>query len=227
MYSEVYGWNLLFTGLWRLCKLLKNNPQQQTSWLYSVLFQVLSVQQNWPAFKKGHMNRQKKPCVWRGTFTASAVQNIRTSCCAARQPAAESLFGLSSIWFCRSPPATEERHGYSPPEMEKIYRTILFHCRNHEPNTEETNNPLVKLFLKQQIKIMFSPYCWYRPSSGLDCPGECLARWFLPRRYLCSCSHPHNPETPETQQLQVRINKFFNVRVNKSMYEVITVMSFI
>ncbi len=47
-------------------------------------------------------------------------------------------------------------------------------------------------------KRMHSPYCWYRPSTRSFCPAECLRRWFPPRRCLCSCSHLHNLQTPET-----------------------------
>lgn len=72
-----------------------------------------------------NLRRPRQKATWtrepvdreRHVYSYSSV-NIRTSCCAAPQPAAESLFGLSQVWFCRSPPATEQSRGCSPPNEE-------------------------------------------------------------------------------------------------------------
>lgn len=48
--------------------------------------------------------------------------------------------------------------------------------------------------------IIFPPCCWCPPSLGLFSPGECLWLWFLSRLHLYSCSRPHNPQTPKTQE---------------------------
>lgn len=87
-----------------------------TPCLYGALFSVFFLHkcfQNESMSARGHMNRPSDSSV-----------NIRTSCCAARRPAAESLFGLSRVWFCRSPPPTEESRGYWAPIREIITELI-------------------------------------------------------------------------------------------------------
>lgn len=152
--------------IWRLTRITWKckGQRKQTGFFIQVLL-VLA---------KGHVN-------WMGYSS----RNIRTCCCAAWRPAAEILFGLSWVLFCRSPPATEETHGCSPSKRENTTDQIYLLKVESWPDLNE-------------IK-MFSPCCWHLPSPDLFCQGGCLWRRFPPRHCLCFCSHPHNPQTPKTQ----------------------------
>lgn len=67
--------------------------------------QVLSAQQNQAMSVKIHIKR-----------LGCSSGSIRTSCCAARRPAAESLCGWSRVRSCCWPRATGESRGCSPPD---------------------------------------------------------------------------------------------------------------
>lgn len=49
------------------------------------------------------------------------------------------------------------------------------------------------------------PRCWHPPTPGLLCRGECLKRWFPPRRHLCSCSRPHSRQTPSSFLIHLNV----------------------
>ena len=92
--------------------------------------QVLSVQHNQSA-----LNKKAAENLWteRHIYSWSGVWAIRTSCCAARQSAAETLFGLSWVGPCHSPPATGGSRRRSPPEREtlKINNWFNIHCKRN------------------------------------------------------------------------------------------------
>lgn len=72
-----------------------------------------------------------------------------------------------------------------------------------------------------KTKTILSSPCWYLPSAGLFGPNECLRRWSPPRRCLCSCSHPHSRQTPETQRHVTESQS--SIKTLKQQYQWITV----
>ena len=108
-----------------VCRYRRSSSTAVYLWLYSLLHfssQVLSVQYKCICVslnKRARWQAENNLRMQRHIFGYSGAK-VRTSCCAALQPASVSVFGLSPVWFCCSPPATEDHCGCSPPERQDM-----------------------------------------------------------------------------------------------------------
>lgn len=143
---------------------------------YNFFLFLLFVQQNQQKVHKKRMNLSS--------------EDIRTSCCAAWPPVSESLDGPSWVCFCRLAPATGGQCTHSP--------SVVLNSRRS--NTRKENSNLTWKSLMESVDVA-SQCRWCPWSQGAFCPGGCWGRCSPPRRYLCCCSGPRIPQTPETQVL--------------------------
>lgn len=199
-----------------MCKLLKMNPQQHdTMSLWCFVFSIFSSQvlSEWIyVSKRPHEQAQRQQCEHQNFLLCS------TATCRRESLWSEPSLVLpltSSHWT--EPWLLSTYKGDNYRTNIRIYATYSLQeeswpdfCLKLSPKSRGNKvcrpssscnwKILDVLHILKTIKIiMSSPCCRYLPSPGLFCLGECLRWWSPPRRYLCSCSHPHNPQTPKTQ----------------------------